>query len=304
MWLRIAAAVLLVGLVIAAIAIPLSQRQNNQNAKTDGKLSVLAAENFWGDIARQVGREHVHVEPVISDPEADPHLYESDASTAGKVAKADVVITNGLGYDEFMDKLLDTTKDSKRQVVTAATVLNITDPEANPHLWYDIPETAKVADAIAASFSAKDPSSKQAYEANAAEYKRSLESLRVKLEGIRTKHNGQQVAYTERVAGYLLEDAGLVSATPEGFTNAIESGSDPSPSDTQAMESLLRERRIKVLLYNSQATSPLAENLQAIAKENNVPVVAVSETMPKDARDYQAWQSKQLDELQRALDSQ
>ena len=95
--------------------------------------------------------------------------------------------------------------------------------------------------------------------------------------------------------------AGLTIATPPGFAQAIEDGNEPSAGDTKSMDDLISNHRVRVLLYNAQATSAVTKHVQDLARAAGVPVVAVTETMPKNEPSYQSWQQHQLEALLRAL---
>jgi len=261
---------------------------------------VVAAENFYGDIARQVGGRFVDVTSILSDPKTDPHLFEPGTANAAAVADARVVIDNGLGYDAFMDKLLSAAPNPDRRVVTIADVLGISGADANPHIWYDVPRVPQMATAIADALTAADPAHRNAFREGLARFVRSLEPLRTAVEDLRSSSAGTPVAYTEPVPGYLLQAAGLVVRTPPEFARAIEEGSDPSPQAVAAMEALLRNRQVRVLLYNSQATSPITDRMRQLADENGIPVVAVTETLPAGLS-FQQWQLDQVRALAGAL---
>ncbi|HWB38902.1 MAG TPA: zinc ABC transporter substrate-binding protein [Candidatus Saccharimonadales bacterium] len=280
---------------IVALAWP-----NNTPSAGGNRLGVVAAENFWGDIASQIGGDHVHVTSIISDPTADPHLYESSAKDAGAVASAKVVIVNGLGYDDFMAKLIGATQ-RHQAVLTAAQILGVTDESANPHLWYNLPQVHIVASKIAGSFETADPGHAADYKHNLATFDQSLQALLRSIDEIKQKYADAPVAYTEPVPGYLLAAAGLDVKTPEGFAKSIEDGDDPSPADAQAMDALMTNKQIKVLLYNSQATSPVTEHVKQLARQAGIPVIGVTETLPPNEPSYQAWQQHQLDQLLKAL---
>jgi zinc/manganese transport system substrate-binding protein len=289
-------------IVFAAGIYWLIRPSTNNNTATSGQVNVVAAENFWGNIASQLGGSHVHVTSIITDPNADPHLYESNAQNASAVASADVVIMNGLGYDDFMTKLLNVSKNSARQVLTVSQILNA--PKgSNQHLWYDIPRVNEVALKIAGAFEAKDSAHKTGYDHNLSVFEQSLQGLNVSISRIKQKYAGTPVAYTEPVPGYLLAAAGLNVKTPVGFAKSIEDGDDPSPADTDAMDALMTNKSVKVLLYNAQATSPVTEHVKALAKQNGIPVIGVTETLPTNEQSYQSWQQDQLNQLLTALGS-
>jgi zinc/manganese transport system substrate-binding protein len=269
-------------------------------AARPGVVRVVAAENFWGDIARQLGGTHAEVRSLVSDPAADPHLFEADARAAEAVADAAVVIENGLGYDDWMHDLLSSTSGGKH-VVSAAGAMGASGDGTNPHLWYDIVKVPKVARAITDALAAVDPADRAAFQANLARFDASLQPVRDALAAIKRAHDGAPVAYTERVPEYLLHDIPLSVVTPAGFAQSIEDGSEPNARDTKAMEDLIRHHDVKALLYNAQATSPVTQRVRALADHQGVPVVAVTETMPKNEPSYQDWMLHEVQALAAAL---
>jgi zinc/manganese transport system substrate-binding protein len=267
---------------------------------TSGALAVVAAENVYGDIVSQIGGSHVSVTSILSDPNADPHLFEPGTSNGLAVAKAALVVENGAGYDAFMTKLESAAPSSRRVVVTIADVLGVHGGDANPHLWYDVPALGRIAGAIAGGLERADPAHADAYRAGLARFRTSLAPLRREVARIRARFAGAPVAYTEPVPGYLLTAAGLRNLAPEAFARAIEDGTEPTPQALKAMYDLISQRRIHVLLYNSQAVSPITKRLRDLARSDGIPVVPVTETLPAD-RTFQQWQLEQAGALEAAL---
>ncbi len=265
-----------------------------------GKLDVVAAENTYGDIASQIGGSHVSVTSILTSPSADPHLFDPGASTGLAVAGAKVVLQNGLGYDAFMTRLEDAAPSKNRVVVTMADVLGVQGKDANPHLWYDVPRLDRIATAIAAAFARADPSHAVVYRRGLHRFERSLAPLRHEVATIRARFGGVPVAYTEPVPGYLVAAAGLRNLAPDSFTRLIEEGTEPSPSAIAAMNTLVSDHRVRVLLYNSQAVSPITARLRAAAQRAGTPVVPVSETLPPHLT-FQQWQLGQARALAAAL---
>lgn len=265
------------------------------------QVNVVAAENFWGDIVKQIGGGHVNVTSVISDPNADPHLYESDATTAASVSHAQLVVVNGLGYDDFMGKLLSASPNPGRKMLTAADVMQISGSNANPHIWYDIAKVPDMSSAIAAQLSTIDPADARTFMGNAKAFSDSLAPITAAIANIKSKYAGAPVGYTERVPGYLLDAAGLKLATPASFAQAVEDGNDPSPADNSAMDAAVRNKAIKVLLFNAQVTSPATDALKTLALRSGVPIVGATETLPAGDASFQAWQLRQINELASAL---
>jgi zinc/manganese transport system substrate-binding protein len=263
-------------------------------------LAVVAAENAYGDIAQQIGGAHVHVTSILSDPNADPHLFEPGSSNGLAVATAAVVIQNGVGYDAFMTRLENAAPNAKRSVLTIADVLGVRGRDANPHLWYDVPALGRIARAIATALERADPARTSAYRAGLARFDASLDPLRREVARIHALFGGAGVAYTEPVPGYLIDAAGLMNLSPPSFTRAIEDGTEPSPQAVAAMNTLITRRQIKVLLYNRQAVSPITSRVLAAAAHAHIAVVGVTETLPPH-RSFQQWQLAQARQLAAAL---
>jgi len=264
------------------------------------KLDVVAAENVYGNIASQIGGPHVSVTSLLTSPTADPHLFEPDTSSGLAVSGAEVVLQNGLGYDAFMTRLENAAPSKNRDVVTLADVLGVHGKDANPHLWYDVPKLNRIATAIAAAFVRTDPSHAVAYRRGLHRFERSLAPLRREVATTRARFGGAPVAYTEPVPGYLVAAAGLRNLAPASFTRLIVEGTEPSASAVAAMSELVAQHRIRVLLYNSQAISPITARLRAAAQNAGIPVVPVSETLPPHLT-FQQWQLGQARALAAAL---
>jgi zinc/manganese transport system substrate-binding protein len=263
-------------------------------------LSVVAAENVYGNIAVQIGGPHVSVSSILTNPNVDPHLFEPENSNTFDVALARVVLQNGLGYDAFMTKLEDATPTKSRAVVTMAEVLGVHGKDANPHLWYDVPRLDRIGSAIATALADEDPKHAAAYRAGLRHFESSLGPLRHEVASIRTRYHGAPVAYTEPVPGYLVTAAGLRNLAPDSFTRAIEDGTEPPPAAVAAMNELIAKHRIRALLYNSQAVSPITKRLRDSARAAGIPVVPVTETLPQ-ALGFQQWQLDQARALAAAL---
>ena len=268
---------------------------------TSGRIQVVAGENFYGDMARQLGGRYVDVTSILTDPDADPHLFEPGTHVAAQMAAGRLVIVNGLDYDGFMDRILKAAPDPDRKVVTVAQALGISGKDANPHIWYDEPRLDDIAGAITGGLIDVDPAHRPYFQQQLARFRSSLAPLHQAVAAIRSKDGGAPVAYTEPVPGYLLDAAGLVIRTPPGFALAIEEGNDPTVQEVAEFEALISGHQIRVLLLNSQATSPITERLRKDAEREGIPVVLVTETLPP-GKTFQAWQLGQVRDLQKALE--
>jgi zinc/manganese transport system substrate-binding protein len=254
----------------------------------------------YGNIAAQIGGRHVAVTSILTSPTADPHLFQPDTANGLAVATAQIVVQNGLGYDAFMTKLENSSPSKSRIVVTTADVLRVHGAETNPHLWYDVPRLDRIAGAIAGALARSDPGQARAYHAGLRRFERSLVPLRREVATIRRRFRGAPVAYTEPVPGYLVTAAGLQNLAPDSFTRAIEDGTEPSPSAVAEMNDLIAKHRIRVLLYNSQAVSPITSHIRDAARAAGIPVVPVTETLPAGLG-FQQWQLDQARRLAAAL---
>ncbi len=269
-------------------------------AAKSGTLPVVASTNTYGDITRQIGGSHVAVTSVLTDPNADPHLFEPGTANGLAVARARVVIENGLDYDSFMTRLERAAPSSDRKVLRIADVLGVHGANANPHLWYDVLALPRIATAIEQALASADPKHAAAYRHGLVDFVASLTPLLRAVASISAAHAGASVAYTEPVPGYLIRAAGLRNLAPSSFTRAIEQGTEPSASAVQAMTALVAKRQIVVLLYNKQAISPITAHVRTVAQRAGIPLVPVTETLPAHLS-FQQWQLGQVDELQRAL---
>ncbi|MDR3643383.1 MAG: zinc ABC transporter substrate-binding protein [Candidatus Doudnabacteria bacterium] len=275
-----------------------STNANNQ-AKSSSVVKVVAAENFYGDVVKQLGGEHVSVTSILSDPNADPHEYESSVPDAVAVSQADIVLENGLEYDTWMDKLLSASPNSSRQVLIAGQIAAHPLPD-NPHIWYGIDNMASIANAITSALKKADPADLSTFNNNLQTFNNSLSPLLQKIDEIKSKYQNTPVGLTETIYLYQTQAMSLNVLTPYNFEKALAEGNDPSVADVKTTNQQVQNKQIKVLIYNNQTVTPITTNLQNMAKQLGIPVVQVSETMPQD-KTYQSWMLGQLNDLEQSL---
>ncbi|WP_030184372.1 metal ABC transporter solute-binding protein, Zn/Mn family [Streptomyces sp. NRRL S-813] len=266
-------------------------------------VPVVASTNVYGDITEQIGGGHVQVTSVISDPSQDPHSYEANTQNQLTLSKAKVVIENGGGYDDFIDKMLKSSGNSSAEVINAVKVSGKTAPmggELNEHVWYDFPTVARIADSIASALGKADPANAATFTKNADTFKAKLKPLEAKEAQIKKEHGGDAVAITEPVPLYVVEASGLVDKTPKEFSEAIEEGDDVSPKVLQETLALFTGKQVKALVYNEQTSGPQTEKAEQASKAAGIPVVPVTETLPK-GKDYIGWMTANVDALASAL---
>jgi zinc/manganese transport system substrate-binding protein len=264
----------------------------------ENKIAVVAAENFYGDVARQIGGEQVTVVSIMNNPDQDPHLFETTPGIVRQIAGARIAIFNGANYDPWMEKLLSVAPRSRRTVIIAADLVHRKLGD-NPHLWYDPATMPAVARAIASAFTAADGAHAAVYAARLSTTLASLERIAQRVAQMKAKHAGSAVTATEPVFGYMAEALGLTMRN-QRFQVAMMNHTEPSARDIAAFENDLKENKVKALLYNKQVSEKLTERLRDIARRAKVPVVGVTETQPS-TMPFQDWMIGQLDALDKAL---
>jgi zinc/manganese transport system substrate-binding protein len=268
-----------------------------------GMVAVVAGENEYGNVASQVGGKYVKVYSVDSNPNTDPHTYEATPSVGEKIARANLLIENGVGYDTFMSTMASASPNSARQVIDVQHLLGLPNNTPNPHLWYSPKTMPAVARALATDLSALDPAHASTFRANEARFVASLTPWFNAISTFKAKYAGTPAATTEPVADYLLTAMGIKNLTPFQFQADIMNGTDPTPQDVSLEKGFFTKHQVKVFCYNQQVTDPLTDSIRQTALRAGVPVVGVYETMPVPGYDYQSWMMAELDAIQKAITS-
>jgi zinc/manganese transport system substrate-binding protein len=264
----------------------------------DGKISVVAAENFYGDVARQIGGDDVTVASIMSNPDQDPHLFETTPSTVRQIAAAQVVILNGADYDPWMDKLLKASPKPGRTAIVVADLMGKKAGE-NPHLWYDPGTMPAAAKALAEAFAKADPAHKDGYATRLKTFLASLKPIDDKIAAIRGKFAGTTVTASEPVFGYMANALGLKMRN-ESFQLSIMNDTEPSAHDVAAFQDDLKGHKVRVMFYNKQASNKAVQTLVDFAHASKIPVVGVTETAPPNLS-YQEWMLVELNDTAKAL---
>jgi zinc/manganese transport system substrate-binding protein len=267
-------------------------------ARAEDKLTIVAAENFYGDLARQIGGSNVTVTSILANPDDDPHLFETSPSTARTIADAKIIIYNGADYDPWMDKLLSASTSKDRTTIVAADLIGKKSGD-NPHLWYDPATLPAIAKALSADLAKRDPTNAVHYEANLKAFQTSLQAIDKEIADVKKTYAGTEVTATEPVFGYMAEALGLKMLNYD-FQVALMNDAEPSATQVAAFENSLKDGSAKILFYNSQVTDEATTRLLDIAKQNKVTVIGVTETEPA-GQTIQTWFGGQIDAVQKAL---
>jgi zinc/manganese transport system substrate-binding protein len=286
------------GVRMAAMAAVLAAAGGGAALAADAKPAVVAAENFYGDVAQQIAGQDAAVTSILSNPDDDPHMFEASPSVARALADARIVVANGADYDPWMEKLLAASPSATRVTITVADLIRRKAGD-NPHLWYDPSAMPAYAKAVAAALAKADPAHADGYNARLATFLASLRPIQDKVRAMHDKLAGTPVTATEPVFGYMAAALGFKMRN-ERFQIAVMNDTEPSPSDVAAFEADLRQHRVKLFFYNSQASDEAAKRLLGIAQQAHIPVVGVTETEP-GGRTFQDWVLGELDAVDAAL---
>jgi zinc/manganese transport system substrate-binding protein len=262
---------------------------------------VVAAENFWGSIATQIGGDKVHVVSIVTNPGTDPHDYEPKPEDAKKIAVANYVILNGAGYDPWAPKLLAANPVSGRLTLDIGGLVGVKEG-GNPHFWYSPDYVNKVIDQITADLKKLDSADASSFDTQSSNYKSSgLKEYNDTIAAIKKKYSAVPVGATESIFFYVAQATGLNLITPADYMKAISEGTDPSASDKATVDQQVAGKKVKVLIFNTQNTTPSVTAVATKAKSAGIPVVEITETLTPAEATFQAWQTGQLKALLKAL---
>ncbi len=264
------------------------------------KVRAVGVENQYADVIAQIGGKYVTVSSIESNPNTDPHVFEASPSVAEELARASLIVRNGLGYDTWVKRILAAAPKSGRQIIDVQTLLRLPDNTPNPHLWYKPTTMPKVAMAIAEALNKLDPGHKSYFLMRVRKFDASLKPWYAAIAKFKKKFQGTPVAVTEPVGDYMLQATGCDIRTPWHLQAAIMNGTDPSPQDVSMQNHLLRDHKVKVFVYNQQVTDPLTASFLHLAQRAHVPVVGVYETMPTGYT-YQRWMVAEVRALRLAV---
>jgi len=267
------------------------------------KLSVVAGESQYANVAAQIGGSFVHVTAILTNPNVDPHTFEASSQVAQEISNANVLVENGLGYDTFVNNIAQASSKSSRSVINVSTLVRLKDESSNPHIWYSPVTMPAFALALAQKLSKLLPSEKAYFNGNVKKFDTSLAPWTSEIALSVKEQSRKSVAVTEPVADYLLEAMGLKIATPQIFQSDVMNGVDPSPQGIALEQELLSNHTVGALIYNEQVVTSLTGSLRALARSHSVAVVGVFEIMPTRAQSYQDWMLSETSQILKAVNS-
>ncbi|WP_124977409.1 metal ABC transporter solute-binding protein, Zn/Mn family [Ligilactobacillus salitolerans] len=283
--------------VVMLLAVLVTACGQKENSQSNGKINITATTNIYGEVARAVAGNKGNVKSIINDPDTDPHDYDPAPTDAQEVAKSQVVIANGLGYDAWVGNLVKNGNDDLQYVRVGETVLKQKKGD-NPHIWYDPQTMPKLARNLAQRFGKLQPKNKAYFNRNAEKYIKSLAPVQQKMDQVKKtaqKQGKQEVYVSEPVFDYAIQAMNFTVGNKK-FENDTEKGTDPAPSTIKAMQDGLKKKKIAFFVDNKQASSKTVSNFVELAQKNNIPILKVTETMPAK-QNYRQWMVGQYDQL-------
>ena len=288
-------------MAVCALVVPLASCSGVGSAGSDGRPSVVAAENVWGSIAAQLGGDRVTVTSIIDNPNADPHDYEPTTEDARAMASANFVIENGIGYDPWAQRLIDANPVSGRDVLDVGTLVGVA-TDGNPHRWYSPVDVQQVIDAITSEYQKLDPADASYFDRQRSTFEASsLARYHALISEIKAKYAGTPVGASESIFALMAPALGLNLITPPAFLTAISEGTEPTAADKGTIDHQISAHEIEVYVYNSQNATPDIQRQIDEAKAANIPITTITETLFPAGATFQAWQVAQLQALATAL---
>jgi zinc/manganese transport system substrate-binding protein len=268
---------------------------------SSGAVNAVGIENEYADVISQIGGKYVDVSTIESDPNTDPHTFEVSPKVASQIAAAELIVENGVGYDDWAHKIISAAPNTNREVINVQHLLGLPDSTPNPHLWYDPKTMPAVAKAVADALSKELPDHAALFHHNAAVFIASLKPWYDAIAAFKKDFPGTSVAVTEPVGDYMLQAIGTDIETPFTLQAAIMNGTDPSPQDVTLQNGLFTNHEVKVFVYNQQVTDSLTQSFLTLAKQSGIPIVGVYETMPTPGYHYQSWMLAEVVALRKAV---
>lgn len=293
----IAASIVIV--IILGVSAFLSHKTSAGKSKT---IQIIAAENFWGSLVSQIGGNKVNVVSIVSDPNADPHEYESNATDARDIATANYVIVNGVGYDTWAEKLISASPNPNRTILDIGNLVGRQEGD-NPHLWYNPVYVNTAVAEMEKNLIAIDPGDKAYFQQQYAQLLANLAVYQNRIKSIKKLYGGTKVAATEDIFAYLANASGLDLVSPPAFTEAVAEGNDPPADSIVQFQQQLESGQVKVLVYNEQTVTPLTDSIKQLAAQQNIPIVGVTETIQPPDTTFEVWMNSELLNLENALNA-
>lgn len=276
--------------LLTFLLLALSACSSAAPAKPHG-IRVVTTTNIYANIAQNVLGKYGRATAIIQNGTTDPHDFEPTTNNAKLVAKADIVVANGMGYDSWMNNLADS--NDKKTLMVGEDLMGLKKGD-NPHIWYNLRMPQKYVAYLVARFSKLQPRHAAYFKKRARLYLAKVNQIRMAARKIKGQ-NHKMVFVSEPVFDYALQEAGYRVGDRE-FEEAIENGTDPSPQMVNAMTRAINHRRIAFFVNNTQSSSSTVNNFIKLARSRHIPVISVRETIPNRTT-YLSWMKSNYQKL-------
>lgn len=267
--------------------------------KANALIFIVAAENIYGEVAKELGGPYVQVVNILNNPTEDPHLFATTPSVSKAASRADIIIFNGADYDPWIQSILNSRGVKNRTIINVADLNGIKSGE-NPHIWYQPTVVPIFAKSLVSTLMQLDKEHQSYYENQLQKFNQSYQIIFQKINYLKNHFQHTPVIATEPVFGYMAKSIGL-TMHGESFQLNVMNDTPPSISQIKSFEDDLIHHKVVLLIYNQQVINPLTHNMEGIAKRNHIPIVGISEMLPRNLS-YVEWMIKTLNELQNALE--
>jgi zinc/manganese transport system substrate-binding protein len=229
----------------------------------DAKLKVVASFSILGDIVQNVGGDRVAVTTLVG-PDGDAHVFEPTPADARSVAGADVVFVNGLGFEGWMERLIQASGYKGPLVVASRGVQSRTMDEdgqtvTDPHAWQDLRNGRLYVENVAAGLAAADPQGAEAYRAAAAAYAAELAAKDkwVRDELAAVPNEQRKIITSHDAFQYFGAAYGVTFLAPVGISTEDE----PSAAGMAQLARQMRTEGVKVVFFENMTSPKLIETL-------------------------------------------
>lgn len=278
--------------IIGAFILLLSACSNEKQSKSNpNQISIVTSTNVYADIAKNVVGKYGTATAIIKNSATDPHDFEPTTADAKAMASANIIVANGLGYDSWINKLSSSV--NKKPVLVGEDLMNLK-KGANPHIWYNLDMPTKYVNYLVKRLSKIDKKHAAYFKENGKKYLAKIDQVKQIAQTLK-KQSKKPVFVSEPVFDYALKEAGYRIGDKE-FEEAIENGTDPSPKTINQMTKAIKSKKIAFFVNNTQASSSTVKGFVKLAKENEIPILNVRETIPNHTT-YLNWMRENYENL-------
>lgn len=285
---------ILVGMAACGQKQPEQQKQASPKEQVK-KIKVVSTLESWASLAREIGGNNVEVQSIISNPDTDASTFKPSRKDLQKLYSAQVVISNGAGYDSWIAKR--TAKNS--EVVNAASTVGALNGD-NPYLWFSKDARNEMASNICEAFSKVLPSKKKIFDKRLNAVKAQEKKLEDYLSNFAKSHKKLKYASVTPILFWLMSDMGISDSAPKAYAQQVAQGDEIDKANVDAFQKLIEERKFDVIISNSQSKGDDINILTGTAGRSYTSVIWVNELMPSYATDLRKWVMKICEDINNA----